>query len=421
VPFVLVGISHQTAPVDVREQVFIPPTQEGECVRRLIDREFIDSGVLLSTCNRTELYAVASGDDPPDRLLEAFGLWPHALPFEAWRRYAYQLEGDDAMAHLFGVAAGLDSLVVGEAQILGQIKDALGRARSAGVIDPRLEIILHGAIRAGKRTRTETELGRKPVSVAHAAVAHAAEILGGLTGRGVLLIGTGPMSQVALRLLANQRIGPVFVTSRTIERADRIVQELGGVARTFDTMIDCIGDVDIIMSSTGAPHQVLDRQLVEAFQSRRSHRLLLIIDMAVPRDVDPDVSLVAGVRLRNIDDLQITAQNNREARKAWIPAAESIVEEELRATKHALEARQPAATIKALVDRVEHMRDGVLERQLARVPDGDERARGAMRALAEALTRKFLHGPIRALRESPDPVLESAVLNDAFDLDEDPS
>jgi glutamyl-tRNA reductase len=197
VKFVLVGLSHKTAPVEIREQVFIPEAGVGECVRRLVDRDLIESGMLLSTCNRTELYAVASEETKPERLLGSFGLWPHALPFEAWRRYAYQLSGEDAITHLFRVASGLDSMMIGEAQILGQIKKAMVAARQAGGLDARLEIIARAAIRAAKRTRHETGIGRRPVSVSHAAVAAAGKVLGDLTNRTVLLVGAGEMSEVA--------------------------------------------------------------------------------------------------------------------------------------------------------------------------------------------------------------------------------
>ena len=417
--FILVGLSHQTAPVDIREQVFIPEAAVGECVRRLIDHDLIESGVLLSTCNRTELYAVTQAPAAPGQLLESFGWWPHVLPFAAWRRHAYQLTGEDAMTHLFRVASGLDSMVIGEAQILGQIKAALARARSAGVVEVRLEIILHGAIRAGRRTRHETELGRSPVSVGHAAVAMAAQMLGDLSGRGVLLVGAGAMSEVALRLLRNQRIGPVYVTSRTVERADRVARPLGASAVGFDAIGDIVDEIDIILSSSNAPHHLFEKSHVEGFQSRRSGRPLLIIDLAVPRDIHPEVSRVSGVHLVNIDDLQTIAETNLEGRRAWIPAAERIIDEELRRTRLALEARASAPTIRALVNRVEGLRDGVLERHLARVPASDGQTREALRKLADALTANFLHGPIRALRESPDPALEASVINNAFDLDLD--
>lgn len=421
VKFVVIGLSHQTAPVDIREQVFIPEAGVGECVRRLIDHDLIESGVLLSTCNRTELYAVTSGQVSQDRLLDSFAWWPHALPFEAWQRYAYQLSGDDGMAHLFRVASGLDSMMIGEAQILGQLKKALTQARMAGGVDARLEIIVHGAMRAAKRTRHETGLGRRPVSVSHAAVATAANLLGDLAGRSVLLMGAGEMSEVALRLLRKQRIGRVYLASRTFERADQVAQRLGGEAVSFEAVEDIIGDVDIILSSTSAPHYLLDERRVQTFQARRAGRPMLIIDMAVPRDVDPEAGRVRGVHVLNIDDLQTIAEANREQRKEWVPAAERIVDEELRATRLALEARASAPTVRALVNRVERLRDGVLERHLARVPVTEVETREAMRDLAEALTAKFLHGPIRALRESPDPTLEAAVMRDAFGLDREPS
>jgi glutamyl-tRNA reductase len=421
VKFVLVGLSHKTAPIEIREQVFIPEGGVGECVRRLVDHDLIESGILLSTCNRTELYAVASPETAPDRLLESFGLWPHALPFEAWRRYAYQLSGEEAVAHLFRVASGLDSMVIGEAQILGQIKKALVAARQAGALDARLEIIARGAIRAAKRTRHETEIGRRPVSVSHAAVAAAASVLGDLAGRRVLLVGAGEMSEVALRLLRKQRIGNVYLGSRTFERADQVAQPLGGQAVPFDAIDEIVGEVDIILTSSSAPHHVLDGHRVESFQSRRGGRPLLIIDMAVPRDVDPAVGQVPGVHLLNIDDLHAVAETNREARLAWVPAAEQIVDDELRATQSALDARESAPTVEALVHRIEQLRDGVLERHLSRVPAAEAATREAMRELADALTARFLHGPIRALRESPDPTLDAAVMREAFDLDREPS
>jgi glutamyl-tRNA reductase len=421
VKFVVLGLSHKSAPLDVREQVFIPETGVGECVRRLIDHDLIESGVLLSTCNRTELYAIASAHDTPDRLFESFGLWPHQLPFEAWQRYAYRLAGEDAMDHLFRVAGGLDSLMIGEAQVLGQLKRALSLARQAGALDAQLEIIIRGALRAAKRIRHETGLGRRPVSVSHAAVAATQEILGGLAGRNVLLLGAGEMSEVTLRLLRNQRIGSVYLASRRFERADEVAQTTGASAVPFDAIEEVIGAVDIIVSSSSAPHHLLDAGRVMTFQERRGGRPLLIVDMAVPRDVDPDAARVAGVHLLNIDDLQRVAETNRDAREAFVPAAEQIVAEEVRATGHALDARQSAPTVQALVSRVERMRDGVLERHLARVPATEIETREAMRDLADALTAKFLHGPIRALRESPDPTLEAAVINDAFDLDRNPS
>ncbi|TMB69790.1 MAG: hypothetical protein E6J51_04470, partial [Chloroflexi bacterium] len=189
-----------------------------------------------------------------------------------------------------------------------------------------------------------------------------------------------------------------------------------GQAVPFDRVGEIIAKVDIILTSSSAPHHVLDAERVARFQSRRDGRSLLIIDMAVPRDVDPEVNQVPGVHLLNIDDLRTITQTNREERKAWVPAAERIVDDELRATRLALDARESAPTVEALVDHVEQLRDSVLERQLSRVPPDEVATRDAMRELADALTARFLHGPVRALRESPDPTLDAAVMTDAFGL-----
>lgn len=417
--FVVVGLSHKTAPVEIREQAYIPPSAVGECLRRLADRDLIESGVLLSTCNRTELYAVAPEADAPDQLLRAFALWPHQLPFATWQRYAYQVGGREAMAHLFRVAAGLDSMVIGEGQVLGQLKDAASQARQAGVTGGQLEVVLHGAIRAGKRVRHETPLGREPVSVSHAAVVKAAEVLGDLTGRGVLLLGAGPMSEIALRLLENYGIGRVFVASRTRERADRVARPTGAESIAMDDLEQVASRIDIVMSSSSAPHYLLDASRVQAMQALRSNRTLLLVDMAVPRDIDPDVAGIPGVRLLDIDDLQSIAERNRERRKALMPAAEAIVEEELGRTEQALEARSAATTIAGLISRAERMRDELVDRQLARLPEAGEENRTAMRELAQALTTRLLHGPIQVLRESGDGSVERAVISEAFGLDRD--
>jgi glutamyl-tRNA reductase len=420
VKFVVVGLSHKTAPVEVREQAVVHESILGECIRRLVDRDLIDSGVLLSTCNRTELYALSSADDAPERLFEAFSQWPHELPFETWSRYAYRLSDEEAMTHLFRVAAGLESMVVGEAQILGQVKDALARSREVGGVDARLQVILQGAIRAGKRVRQETSLGRRPVSVAHAAVATARELLGDLADRSVLLVGAGTISQVALNLLRNQRIGRVYLTSRTLERADRVATRLGAEAIAFDDIGGIIDTVDIIISASSAPSHLFDAPRVEGFQARRAGRPLLIIDLAVPRDVAPAVADIDGVQLRNIDDLRSIAATNLADRETAVAPAERIVEEELDRTRRGLAARDAAPAISALVHRVEGLRDAELERHLARVPASETATRDAMRALADSLTTKFLNGPIRAVRESADPVLEASVLGDAFALDDSP-
>lgn len=413
--FVVVGLSHKTAPLEVREQAFLADSSVGPCLQRLGDRDLIESGVLLSTCNRTELYALCAGDDAEQRLVEAFGSWPHALAYDTWRRHAYYLTDDDAMRHLFMVAAGLDSMVLGEAQILGQLRQALTLARQADRVDGRLQVILQGALRAGKRVRHETDLGRRPVSVGHAAVTRAIEVFGDLRGRHVLLVGAGPMSQAALNLLKNQKIGSVYVASRTLERASGMVDSVGGEAIEMAQIPNVIGAVDVVLTSSSAQHHLFEVDDLAGWQARRANRPLVVIDLAVPRDVAPAAGRVEGLHLFNIDDLQTVALTNLEERKAAVLPAERIVEAELARTRSALGARDAAPTAQALVRRVEAIRDQELQRHLATVTDPG--AREAMEQLASGLTAKFLDGPIRSLRDSPEPAVETAVLSDAFDLD----
>ena len=412
--FVLVGLSHRTAPLEVREKAFIAEAAVGECVRRLVDRDLVDGGVLLSTCNRTELYAVSASSEAAAGVFESFALWPHELPFQLWHQYAYQLSDREALDHLFRVACGLDSMVLGEGQVLGQLKRALVQAQRAGVVDASLQVIMRGAIRAGKRVRDETALGRNPVSVSHAAVAKACALLGSLARKEVLLVGAGEMNEVALRLLGNQGIGRAYLASRTRERAVRVARPLGAQPIDISAFDEVIDRVDLIICSSSAPHHVLDLDDVRRLQSRRRERPLVIVDIAVPRDVDPRAGDVPGVHLINLDDLQAIAQENLQGRRASVPAAERILAEELHRVQAALVARGTAPVIRDLVDRVERIRDRELERHLGRLRADDDRGRAAMRALAHGLTAKFLHGLVRQVRESPDPGVDGAILSEAF-------
>ncbi len=415
-PFVLVGLSQKTAPVEIREQAYVPESGVGDCLRRLVDRDLIDGGVLLSTCNRTELYAVAAAQDADDRLLEAFGEWPHQLDCEAWRRHAYHLAGSAALEHLFRVACGLDSMVIGEAQVLGQLKRALEQARRAGTLETSLYLIVRGALRAGKRVRQETALGRNAVSVSHAAVAQAQQLLGDLAGRSVLLLGAGAMTEVALRLLRNQGVARTYVVSRTAERADRVARPLGAHAIALEAIEEIAEEIDIIISSSSAPSYLLDKERVISLQGRRAARPLIIIDIAIPRDVDPEVGQLPGVRLFNIDDLRAIAEMNLKGRQAAVPAAERILEEEVARTQQSLQSREGAPLITALVQHGERIRDAELKRAVSRLPQADTATKEALRGLAEALTAKFLHAPIRYIKESADPRLDGEVLREAFDL-----
>lgn len=416
--FLLVGLSHKTAPVEIREQAYIPTSAIGECVQRLIDRDLVESGVLLSTCNRTELYAMGAGHQAEERLLESFGLWPHQLPFADWRRYAYRLAGRQAITHLFRVAAGIESMVLGEGQVLGQLKDAVDAGRAAGVVDPTLGLVLEGAIRAGKRVRHETGLSRRPVSISHAAVVVAQQALGELGKTGVLLLGAGAMSEIALRLLRKRGIGELFIASRTTDRAERVGAPLGARAVAMNRLSDVADRIDLILSSSSAPHHLLDTRLVAEMQSRRAKRPLLIIDLAVPRDVDPGVAAIDRVQLLDIDDLHDLTEHTMQAREASLPAAEAIIKEEVRRTLQLLKARESSKQIAHLVRTAEGIRDEVLAEHLGRLSHSDVPTDRRLRELAQALTARLIHEPISRLREHSDHPRNAELISDLLGIDE---
>jgi glutamyl-tRNA reductase len=400
VDFVVVGLNHRTAPVEVREKAYIPEPALRECLQRVVDRELLQSGLLLSTCNRTELYGFSNASDGGQRLLDSFGLWPHQLSFEAWRQHAFSISGDQGLVHLYRVAAGLDSMVVGEAQVLGQLKDAARRAGELGMFDSQLHIVVRGALRAGKRVRSETELGRSPVSVSHAAVVLARQIFdGNLAGRRVLILGAGAMSEVALRLLKNQGIASVTVASRSLERAEAVGLERGADAIAFSEVEASLVDADIVISSSSAPHYLLDTQTIERVQALRDGRPLILLDIAVPRDIDPQAGSIEGVHLFNIDDLRSVAERSLARRRSWVDAAERIVAEEVDRTRNSLSARSRADAVATMVKRAEIVRDRELVRFTARLPEEDRPGREALGDLAHDLTAKLLHEFIEDLHD----------------------
>lgn len=352
-----------------------------------------------------------------ERLVDAFGQWPHQLPFGSWQRHSFRAAGRPAMEHLFRVASGLESTVVGEPQVLGQLKTAVSLARDHHLTNPSLEIVMRGAIRAGKRVRTECNLGRGAPSVSHVAVAKAAEIMGPLRHRGVLVVGAGPMSRIALRLLHQHGVATLFLASRTADRAEQAA--LGLAEAVPMGGIEAVADrIDVIMTATNAPHVLLDASTVKQLQERRAGRPLLVIDMAVPRDIDPLVGALPGVRLLNVDELQSTAGSDADHRRGWISMAGAILIEEVDAAEAALEARKASDTIAAVIQHANRLRDEVVERFNARLPDGDAAGKRAMRELAQSLTARLLHQPIQALRRAEEEGMRSAIAG-AFGIDAD--
>jgi glutamyl-tRNA reductase len=410
------GLSHRAAPLAVRERVFIPGEGLRRWLVRLSEHPGVRGAAILSTCNRTEVYVTV---DDPNTSLDAF---TEAIdPLGEWPKYHYRLKEMEAVGHLFRVAAGMDSAILGEGQVLGQFKAAHRIARETGAMDPDLDFVMRRAISVAKRVRTETAIGRNPVGFGHAAVAQARAVFGSLAGRSALLVGAGKMAGVTARLLAVEGLDRVYFSTRTSSRANELAQEMpeNVVALTvpFSRVEQVAAEADLVVCSTSSPDHIFSVAAVEELMRRRAGRPLFLLDLAVPRDVEPGVSAVPGAHLFNVDDLAATVERGLGERAAELPAASSIVNDELLRTEVELSQHRAAPTIASLVGEVERRRAEHVSRN---VPANlTESQLQEVDRLTRALTAKLLHGPIAYLRDHPADASTAMLVRDLFQLDED--
>jgi len=397
---VVVGLSHKTASVEIREKVAFAPNQMETPLRELVAIPDIAEGVIVSTCNRVEIYAtthdVAGGMARLKRFLADY----HHISLETLEPHLYNYHGEAAIRHVFRVASSLDSMVVGEPQILGQIKTSYGYAaeyKSSGII---LNRFLHKAFSVAKRVRTETGIASSAVSVSFAAVELAKKIFGDLTDKTVMLIGAGEMCELAAKHFLNSGVRGVMVSNRTFERAERLAEEFDGKAVRFEDLFDHLHKADIILSSTGATHFIIGAKDVEAVIRRRKLKPMFFIDIAVPRDIDPKVNDVANVYLYDMDDLQGVVASNLQQRAEEAKKAEGIVDQEIGRFFNWLSMLEITPTIVALRSRFEEVRQAELAKTLAGwkdlPPDGQKR----LEALTSAITNKLLHPPTSLLKRT---------------------
>ena len=410
----VVGLSHKTAPIEVRERVAFAEDALAAALRRLVGVPGVGEAMIVSTCNRVELYAGVD-DAAALEALRRFLIDERSLP-SSLHAHLYAHDGTDALRHLFRVASSLDSMVVGESQILGQVKDAYAIALDAGTLGPVLQRAVPRAFALAKRVRTETDVARNSASVASAAVDLAQQIFGDLKGRHVLVVGAGKMGDLSARHLKAAGIGELSVVNRTEARAVELAAKLGGKAAPWDDLDRLLTKVDIVLCSTGATEPVLRRDRVAKAMRVRKGRWLFFIDIAVPRDVDPDVGSVENVYLYDVDALERVVAQNRAARAGEAAEAEAMVDDELK-RYHAHELSLGAVpTIKLLRARFLEVALAEVERSAARVGDKD---RAAMQAMAEAIVNKLLHVPLTKLKkeaaERPDSDLP-ALVRALFDL-----
>lgn len=393
----VMGINHKTAPIALRERVAIGRDDLPEVTRALAALPGVAECMIVSTCNRVEMIAALESPavDLAGFLCRQFGIDPELLS-----SHVYQHRDQQAVRHVFRVASSLDSMVVGEPQILGQVKEAFATARDAGTVGPELDHLLQGAFSAAKKVRSETEIGSNSVSIASVAVELARKIFGSLQGRTVFLVGAGKMSELAARHLVQQGAGTILVTNRTMERARRMAEPFNGRVIPFDQLHESAAEADIIITSTGAPHHIFRREHGQAFLHKRRNRPMFFIDIAVPRDVDPACNKLEGLFVYDIDDLQQVAAAHIAERRSIAADAESLVAQEVEKFHQRLRTVNAAPAIVALQRRAEELRQAEMKRIQARLGSLTPEQASAVEALTRGLVNKFLHPPMQALKQA---------------------
>jgi glutamyl-tRNA reductase len=389
----LVGLSHKTAPIAVRERFALSGDALKEALGTLRRRSGVEEAMVVSTCNRVEVYVCAESDEPGRRFF--LDLAPDA------DGHLYASRHEDAARHLFRVAASLDSMVVGEQQILGQVKEAYGVASAAEAAGSYFSRLCNRAFATAKRVRTETDIGKGATSVSQVAVELVEKIFGDLGGRSVALLGAGKMGALSAKALASLGAPRVLVTNRSPERARALAEQVGGTPRPWEDLAALLVDTDVAIVSTGAPSYVVTRELVQSAMKARRHRSMCFIDLAVPRNVDPRCADLPDVFAYDMDDLDRVVHASKSARAEAALRAEAIVEAEVMAFAAEREVREALPVLVALRRRAEAIARAEVERTLSLVgPRLDERGRRSVEAMARAIVNKLLHGPTARLKEA---------------------
>ena len=398
---VLIGVNHKTAPIEVRERIAISREDLPETTRALAAEPGVAECMIVSTCNRVEILSAVESPaiELASFLHRHFGLDPALLA-----PHLYEHRDQEAVRHLFRVAASLDSMVVGEPQILGQVKEAFAVARAAGTVSGQLEHLLQSAFAAAKKARSETGIGSNSVSIASVAVDLARKIFGSLEGRTVFLVGAGKMSEIAARHLVQQGAGAILVCNRTAERARRMAAEFEGAVAPevidYSQLYDAASRADIVISSTGAPHPIFRPEHGQVFLHKRRNRPMFFIDIAVPRDVDPLMNKLDGIFVYDIDDLQQVAVSHMEERSREAIDAEALIAAEVERFHQRLRTVNVAPAIVALQKKAEEMRVAEIERIHSRLGTLTPEQLAAVEALTRGLVNKFLHQPMAALKQA---------------------
>lgn len=391
----VLGLNHRTAPVEIRERFNFSNDRVASILRRLRNYDNIPEAMLLSTCNRTELYMVI--ENPHEAIPFIKSLLKHLAGEHYQSDYFYNLNGTNCVKHLFRVASSLDSLIVGEGQILSQIKNAYQIARNNGMTDTILNTIMNKAIAVGKRVRTETKIAYSSVSVSSAAVDLAIKILGDLSKSQILVVGAGHMSELTAQHLLDKGAQTICVSNRHYERAQDLADKFHGTAIPYRAMFEHAADADIIITSTGAPHYVLTVENLGPLLPKRNGRPLILIDIAVPRDVDPRLADVDGVTIYNIDDLEGVVDTNKNFREKEAHVAEQIISEEIDALKERLRYYTMRPVMVQLHDKMNFLRQKVLKKAFIKLPNLTDHEKRIIDLMTQRLEHKFLREPMKAM------------------------
>jgi glutamyl-tRNA reductase len=400
VSVVVIGLNHRTVPLDLLERMTIPDARLPKALHDLTAREHLSEAVVLSTCNRTEVYAVAERFHGAYQDIRNFLSEVAFLPPEEFSDHLYVHYDTAAAAHLFAVTSGLDSAVLGESEIQGQVRVAWERSRDEGAAGAALNLLFRHALEAGKRARTETAISRNITSVSQAAVAMAGGRLGDLLGRQVLVLGAGEMGESMVNALTAAGADGVRVANRTWQRAVELADRVGGEPVRLVDLPSALTEVDVLLTSTGASAVLLEAAELEPVMRARPDRPLLIVDIAVPRDVDPAAGQVPGVTLLDMDDLRAFAEIGIAERRREVARVEALLNEELERYLGSTSAREVAPIIVAMRERAEAVRAQEVERLRARLGGLDERQVEAIDALTRSLIGKLLHEPTVALKQA---------------------
>ena len=391
----ILGLNYKTAPIEIREKFSIDKDSIQLGLENLDSYEDIGEAVILSTCNRTEIYAVTSTND--DDCMKNF---LSDLTGGSVENFLYEYEGENCIRHLFNVSSSLDSLILGEGQILSQVKDAYAIAKSAGTTSTVLNTLFNKAIAVGKLVRTETRIAYNSVSISSAAVDLAVKKLGGLKNRSALIFGAGKMAQLTAQHLRSREIGKILVANRHYSRAVEMAEKFGADAVAWENAMKSADDVDLIITSTGAPHYVVKKWQTQQLMTRREGRELLFIDIAVPRDVEPEVAQINGVTLYNIDDLESVVESNIKFRQEEAKTARKIVDDNVAATIERFKYLKFRPLMADLSQRAEKIREREVKRVAHKLPNLNEDEKKVVDQMTKMIVRKLLRMPMMRLNAS---------------------